>query len=214
MIRGSGNIITEKRATGDFNGISAAGDFDIELINGPVTEVLVEADDNVMEYIETRVSNNILKIRTRNLNSYSNMHMRILITAPLITNVTVSASAGFRAMGPMRYNGKLNFKASSAANIHAGVDAPTVETSASSGATVDISGKTRTYDADCSSGANLKTGELLSEQTSISASSGASARVYASVKLVVHSNSGASVHYRGAANVDKTTNSGGSANKE
>ena len=85
----------------------------------------------------------------------------------------------------MKYNGKLNFKASSAASLHAEVDAPSVETSASSGATLDISGKTRIYDADCSSGANLKTGELLSEQTSISASSGASARVYASVKLVV-----------------------------
>ena len=47
QMSGSGNIVTEKRETGDFKGISAGGAFEVEVKMGPVTEVVVEADDNI-----------------------------------------------------------------------------------------------------------------------------------------------------------------------
>lgn len=213
MIRGSGNIITEKRATGEFNGISAGGDFEVEFTNGPVTEVIVEADDNIMSYIETRVSGGILKIRTRDLNSYSNVHMKILISAPLISDVKVSASAIFLAKDLMKCKGELTFNASSAASITAEVDAPVVETNASSGATISIAGKTKTHTAESSSGASLKTADLLSEVTEVKASSGATAKVHASIKIIAKASSGATIHYFGGASVDKTVSSGGTVVK-
>ena len=213
VITGSGNIITDKRAPGNFTGISVGGDFEVELINGPSAEVTVEADDNVMPYIETRVNGSILKIRTKNLHSYSNVHMKVYITAPDITDITVSASASLFAKDVLKSDGRLSFHASSSGSITAEVDAPEVDNSASSAGTIKISGKTKSYSADASSGANLKATDLLSENTRVNASSGASAHVHASINLTANASSGGNISYHGGANVQKTTSSGGSVNR-
>ena len=213
VITGSGNIISDKRITGDFTGISVGGDFQVELSTGSATEVTVEADDNVMPYIETRVSSGVLKIRTKNLHSYSNVHMKIYITAPDITDINVSASADLIAKDILKSDRSISFHASSSGTITAEVEAPEVANSASSAATIKITGKTKSYTADASSGADLKAADLLSENTNVTVSSGASAHVYASINLTANASSGGNISYRGGANVQKTSSSGGSVNR-
>ena len=41
QITGNGNIVTEKRKTGDFKAITVGSAFEVELKSGPVTEVIV-----------------------------------------------------------------------------------------------------------------------------------------------------------------------------
>lgn len=209
-ITGSGNIISENRVTGGFTGVSVAGGFEVEWKDGPATTVLVEADDNVLPYIETRVSGGVLKIRTRGMNSFSNAHMKVFITSPDINSVTVSAAASFIAKDILRSDGRLKFNASSAGSITAEINAPEVDAEASSAATLKIIGKTRNCTADLSSGSTLRTEGLLTENYKVTASSGSNAHVRASVSLDASANSGSSIFYRGAANVQKSTSSGGS----
>ena len=214
VFTGSGNIVTEKRSTGQFTGISAAAGFQVELKTGPVTEVIVESDDNIISHIETEVSDGILKINTKKMNNSLNVHLKVYITAPVINNVTVSAASSFIAKNVLDYAGRLSFNASSASSITAEVNAPEIEASASSSATIKLSGRTKTYNADASSAASLKTADLLSENTRVTASSGANARVHASVSLNANASSGASINYHGAASVQKSTSSsGGSVEK-
>lgn len=211
---GSGNIITEKRSVANFNGISVGGAFEVEVKIGTNTELTVEADDNIMKYIETRVSGNVLKIRTEGLHNYSEVHMKIYITTPSLTSIRTSASAGVRVLDVLTGTNKLSFHASSSGSIEAEIDAPEVETDASSGATLSLSGKTRTYRAEASSGANIKTWDLLSENTDVNVSSGASAKVHASLSLKATASSGGSVTYHGAARVSNSVSSGGSVDKK
>ncbi|HMX36953.1 MAG TPA: DUF2807 domain-containing protein, partial [Ferruginibacter sp.] len=77
ITRGSGNIITESRSVGGFTGVSVGGDFDVEVKIGPETKLVVEADDNIMKYIDTRVSGNMLKIRTEDMHNYRDVHMKV-----------------------------------------------------------------------------------------------------------------------------------------
>ncbi len=211
---GSGNIITEKRATDNFKGISVGGGFNVELKTGPVTEVIVEADDNIMKYIETTVSGGILKIGIKNLHSLSNAHLKVYITAPDINSIKASSGSDVVVRDVLKNDGKLSFHASSAGTIITDVDAPEVVAEASSGSTITLSGKTKNYNAEASSGSDLKTADLLSENTVVNVSSGANAYVHASVKLTATASSGADVKYYGAANVDKTVSSGGSVEKK
>lgn len=212
---GSGNIVTEKRSVGSFNGISAGGSFEVEVKIGPVTEVTVEADDNIMKYIDTRVSGNILKIGTEDLHNYSDVHMKVYITTPGLSSIRSSASAEVKVLDVLKGTDKLSFRASSSGNIDAEVDVPRVETDASSGATINLHGKTRYHDAQASSGADIKTWDLLSENSTVQVSSGGAARVHASVNLSARASSGGTVTYHGAATVSKTVSSGGTVvNKE
>ena len=211
---GSGNIVTETRKTGSFNGISVGGGFEVEVKIGGVPSVVVEADDNIMKYIETKVSGNTLKISTEGMHNYSDVHMKVFVTAPAITNIKASASADVIAEDILTGSDRLTFKASSSASIKAEVDAPEIETDASSSAKITLTGKTKTHKAEASSSAEIKAFGLLSEITNAHASSSANIEVHASVNLDAKASSSGSVEYKGAAAVTKSENSSGSVSKK
>lgn len=210
---GSGNIITETRKVNDFTAITVGGDFEVEVKIGAVTSVVVEADDNIMEYIRIATSGNTLKINTEDLNNYDDVHMKVFITTPSLKAIKASASASVKLQDVIVNTGKLSFRASSAASIDGEIDAPEAEVDASSGASVQISGKTRSYNAQASSGAEIKSRGLLSESTTVKVSSGASASVHASVTLNATASSGSSITYYGGATVNQSVSSGASLNK-
>ena len=211
---GSGNIVTETRKTGGFDGISVGGGFGVEVKIGAVTSVKVEADDNIIKYIETKVSGNILKISTEDLHNYSDVHMKVYVTAPAIIHIKASASADVMAENILTGSDRLTFKASSSASIRAEVDAPEIETDASSSATITLTGKTKTHKAEASSSAEIKAFGLLSENTTAHASSSADIEVHASVNLDAKASSSGSIEYKGAAAVTKSENSSGSVSKK
>ena len=211
---GSGNIVTEKRTVDHFDALSVSSSFDVEVTMGPVTEVRVEADDNIIKYVETSVSGNTLKIKTEGLHNINNAHLKVYITTPTLVDITASASADIKLMNLLQADSKIKFNASSAGSIEAEVDAPGVEAGASSSGTVILTGKTKNYTAEASSSGDLKTIGLLSENTDVSVSSGGNAAVYASINLEAHASSGGDITYDGAGNVKQTTSSGGSIQKK
>jgi len=210
---GSGNIVTETRKTESFDAISVGGSFEVEIKTGDVTSVVVEADDNIMKYIKTTVSGNTLKINTEDMHNYSDVHMKVIITAPSVTSIKASASAEIVADNILT-GSKLTFKASSSSSIKAEVNAPEIETDASSSATITLRGKTKNYDAQASSSANINSFELLSENTTAKVSSSADIQVHASVTLNAKASSSGSIDYKGAATVNKSESSSGSVEKK
>lgn len=212
-ITGSGNIVTEKRSVGNFKGLSVSNGLDVEVKQGSTMEVLVEADDNVISHIETTVSGGVLKIRTEGLNNLRNVHMKIYVTAPVLNSLRASSGSTIDVTGDIRSDEKVDIHASSAADINAGIIAPSVDADASSGSSINLNGKTRDLLVEASSGSNVKCWDLLSETCKASASSGSEIEVHASVKLNASASSGSSVNYRGGANVNKAESSGGSVSK-
>lgn len=210
---GSGNIITEDRSTGSFDAISVGGSFDVEVKTGDATSVTVEADDNIMKYIETKVSGNTLKINTEGMHSYSNVHMKVYITVPSLQRITASASAEVECENVLKSNGLITFKASSSASIKAEVDAPEIETEANSSGSVTVSGKTKSHKTQASSSGNIHAFDLLSENADAGASSSGDIELHASVSLNARASSSGSVEYRGAATVTKSESSSGSVEK-
>jgi hypothetical protein len=210
---GSGNIVTEKRSTGSFTGLSAGGGFDVEIKTGP-TEVIVESDDNIIKYIETDVVNGELKIRLDHI-SIHDAHLKVYVTAPEINNIKSSASANIKAKDVLKSGLAIRLQASSGSEIKAALDAPEVFANASSGGELNLSGRTRDLKAESSSGSTINSKELLSENANVSVSSGASAHVHASLSLDATASSGGNVTWRGgASNVKKSVSSGGEVEKE
>ena len=214
FVTGSGNIITQTRSVGNFKRINASSGFEVELKQGPVTEVVIEADDNVIKHLSTEVDGDILKISIENHYSLSNVHLKAYVTTPEITGVKASSGSSVYVKGILQNEGKLSFNASSAGRIETELDAPDVEASASSGATIRLTGKARNLDADISSGSSLKSGDLKTENVVIKASSGATATVNASFNINAKASSGAGINYFGEANVQRSVSSGGSVQKK
>ena len=209
---GSGNIVTEKRNCSSFKAITVSGGFEVEVKSGS-TEVLVEADDNVIKYIETDVKDGVLKIKLDHIN-LRNAHLTVYVTAPEINKINSSASANVTVKDVLRSGDIIRLQSSGGSEIDAKLDAPEISAKASSGGELNLSGRTRDLKAESSSGSSINAKELLSENTTVSVSSGASANVHASLNLDASASSGGNINYRGAAHVKKSVSSGGGVERE
>lgn len=88
-IKGSGNFITEKRDVSDFQKVSVSGIFKVEIVAQKDFSVEVDADDNLMPLIKTRVSGDTLKIESEKKFSGSKKVL-IRVYAPNIEELDLS----------------------------------------------------------------------------------------------------------------------------
>ena len=209
--KGSGNIVSEKRNTENFIAINADGPVQVEIKKGITLSVTVETDDNIMPYVETKVSGKTLKIRLRDINRLRNSTVRVYITAPELKELNTSASAEIESKDIITTADNMEMQASSGSKIDVALDAPSVTAETSSGGDIIARGRTKNFTASASSGSSVKAGELLAENATGDASSGASVSIYGSVSIKAGASSGGHVKYTGgAADVKKNESSGGS----
>lgn len=205
--RGSGNIVRETRAVNNFDGIKVSEGIEAELKNGPFS-VIVEADDNLIEYLRTDVKGGVLKVH-RSVQNVDDAHLKVFITAPDIRKVQVSSGAEIEIVDVLKNAEEIEFDASSAGTIEGSVDAPKIHIEASSGSDVLLKGRTRYVEAKSSSGSSIKAFDLLSENVEAQSSSGSSIKVFASVSLKGEASSGSKILYRGGGSASAKQSSGG-----
>ena len=211
---GSGNMVTRVEDVASFNKISVSGAFYVEVLPGDAEQrVHVTADDNIMEDVLVSVENGELRIKMRSGVNYNNVYPKLIINTPSLEKISTSASAKVQVKNTLKSSGKIQFETSSAGTIIADVDAPSINADASSGSTLELSGRTKNYNVQGSSGSSIKAAELLSENTDVQVSSGASAKVHASVTLKAAASSGGNVDYKGGGSVSSKESSGGSISK-
>lgn len=212
-LSGSGNIVTEKRALDNFTGISVGSAFEAEIKSGPYA-VEVEADDNLMKHIKTRVTGGILKIEFKKNTSITNAHLKVYITAPEINRINSSGAARVKVIDQLKSSGKIILETSGAGNIEAAVDAPEIETEVSGAGSIDVKGRTRSHSAKASGGGSIKSKELLSENTVAKSSGAGNIHVHASVSLKANASGAGNVFYTGGASVESHASGAGSVRKE
>lgn len=211
---GSGDIVTEKRAVPDFTGIKVSEGIEVELTAGNPGEVVIEADDNVIQYIRTSVKNGILRIGISDNTSIHSATLKAYVKAPEICSIAVSSAAVLKGMNVLKCPGRMTLDASSGSQIIAVVDAPDIDGEASSGSNLDLKGSTQNLDVSASSGSTVKAAGLMSEQAKVASSSGASVSVFASIALKAKASSGGSIRYKGEPALAKEESSGGSVSKD
>ena len=89
--KGSGDLVTETRDVKPFTRIETRGSADITVIVGEEQTVEITFDDNLIDYIETRVRGKTLKID--HTESYSSQSAcEIVITVPSLERISCSGS--------------------------------------------------------------------------------------------------------------------------
>jgi len=92
-INGKGEVIRTSRDLTGYNGIEMAFDATVYYTQGDYYSLEIEAQENLIEYIETTVKGNDLVIREENgVNFGKHDPIRIYITAPDIISLDISGS--------------------------------------------------------------------------------------------------------------------------
>lgn len=69
FLEGNGDLQSEFRVASGFEEIASSGDFNVTITPGSKYSVEVNAESNILPYIETDVVGNTLKIRTRGIHT-------------------------------------------------------------------------------------------------------------------------------------------------
>lgn len=208
---GNGEVVKDKReVTEDFTVVSASEGLDVYVAQGSDFEIVVEADENIIDLIGTDIKNGKLKVHA--IQSIGRATKKIYVTMPEITGLYSSSGADLVSEGTLEAE-KINLDASSGADLKVELNADEVEADCSSGADIRISGTGNLLYADASSGSDIKARDFLVERCHANASSGAGISVNVSESLTADASSGADISYTGEANVETKKSVSGSVHK-
>ncbi|MBX2828856.1 MAG: DUF2807 domain-containing protein [Flavobacteriaceae bacterium] len=195
---GNGNVEVEERPVdSDFTEVKGSAGLDVYLTQGDELKIVVEADENLLELIETEVVNGELRVGVvsgQNIGRAKAKKVHVTYT----TLTSVSASSGSDVIGnSVIKNEKLQLRSSSGADLEVEILAKEVYADVSSGADLKVSGRATSLTAEASSGSDLKAKDLEVKTCDARASSGADIVVNVRDAINGRASSGGDIRYYG-----------------
>ena len=214
QVNGNGNVLTEERPVSEsFTAIRGSAGLDVVLEQGDEAKIVVEADENLLDIIETEIVEGKLKIGTKE-NIGRSKAKKVYVTYTSLNTIEASSGADVIANSVVKSE-NLTLDCSSGSDLEVDIFAKYVIAETSSGADLKVSGKATNLDASASSGSDLNAKDLLVINCTADVSSGAEITVNVKEKLISETSSGGDVHYYGnPGNVSKNeSKSGGGTHK-
>jgi Putative auto-transporter adhesin, head GIN domain len=214
-VKGNGNIQTSERTVTSFKNVDVSGAVELYVAQGEIKPVKIEADENLLQYIEVEQHGDHLEIKNRQgFNLQPTRKIKIYVTAPVYNSIDVSGASNINGVAKIVNTEKLSLDVSGAGDINMEIDAPSISADISGAGSVNLKGETKTFDLTLTGAGKAHCYELLSETTKVDISGAGDADVFASVKLDAQVSGAGSVRYKGGAtNVAQQVSGAGSVKK-
>lgn len=208
-IHGDHHVVSESRSTRTFDKLIVSGSFDVYVMYDSVYEVSVEAEENILRYVETNFSGSTLNVR---MHSHleclkENDPIVIYIRTPELSLIRQDGSGSIDCS--LIIGNELNIELSGSGTIKSDVDVSYLNASISGSGSIDLTGYIHEADLEVSGSGSIKSGSA-NYDTCYSKISG-SGKIYANVKSLLNvdiSGSG-DVYYSGNPSLSyKITGSG------
>lgn len=212
-VRGNGDVKEEIREVGEFDQISVSRGMNVYITQGSPQKVVVIADGNLHDIIQTKVHGHELQIYTDENIRWASQK-KVMVTVEKLYAVKASSGANAFSQGQIMSE-DLEISASSGANQTMDVNVKNLKADCSSGANIRLSGTAKEADLKTSSGANLISPDLKADRCEMTASSGGNVSATVAEKLEANASSGGNVSYYGEpSSVDVHTSSGGNIHRK
>jgi hypothetical protein len=213
-VRGNGNSKTEDRSVQSFTSVSCFGGYDVYLSQGSTYSVRIEADENLLPYIETTVENGELNIGTKDgfwLSSKGDL--KVYVSAPAYNSVSTVGSGNIISQSKLNNTSPIELEVSGSGDIRVELNAPEIVAGLSGSGNMQLTGETRTFKGSVTGSGSIKAGDLKAENVTVDIAGSGSADVFASVKLNVDVAGSGDVRYRGGAQVSSDIAGSGTVKK-
>ncbi len=211
-LAGSGKITTETRETMPFMDIEVIGNLEVRLKQGDSLDITVEADDKLLEFIDTRIEDNKLRI---------GLTSRVRADSQIIVNITLSDLSRLRASSNAtivtsdQLTGRyLEIELSSGAQSTLDLNFEKVNIALSSGAEATLYGEANKLFVESSTGSDLDARYFKVSNCDITTRSGSESKVYVTDFLKATARSGSSIYFRGEPSRREWFTSGGGTIEE
>lgn len=194
-VRGNHNVVKKERKLQSFKGVKVSSGIDVYLSQGSDEKVVVEADENLHEYITTEIRNGVLNVYTE-VSIRDAERKRVYVTMKEVNSIQTTSAGDVVGQTPVKTE-RLDLSASSAGNIDLEVNADELNVNISSSGDVSLKGATRILDADLSSAGDLNAYDLESREADIRVSSAGDAEVNVLDKITARASSAGDITYAG-----------------
>lgn len=197
-VTGNGHVTTEKRSVAGFTKLSFGGPFEVEVIPGQDFSVSIEAEENLLQYINIDKEGGRLKVKVmEGINLRTKKDIRITVSLPKVESISFSGSGKVEVKGIIKDVEKLDLSVAGSGDMVAALDCPEVEGDIAGAGSITLSGTTRKLKLDVAGAGDCKCEKLLAEEVNISIAGSGNAWVYASLKLDVSIAGSGDIYYRG-----------------
>jgi len=212
-ITGNGKVVEETRDISGFTGVHLSSGIDVLLSEGEEFQVVVEADENLLEVIETELDGDMLVVGTDHVNIRKARSKKVHVTMPELESLRISSAGDCDGQTPF-HCGDLKLSVSSAGDLSMEVEAERIKLDISSSGDARLSGSTGDFDVSLSSAGDLYAFDLVADVVNVNVSSAGDARVHATKEISMNASSAGNIHYKGDARVVRSSkSSAGDINK-
>ncbi len=200
----------ERQVDGTFDEISVSSGVDLFLKQGDSYEIIVEADEDLIDDLVTELKGNRLNVYVDRgtFTWFVNESAKVYVTVPEVSKLSSSGGADLKTIGEIKTD-RLEINCSGGADAEVSVSANTVILNCSGGADIDIDGKTDILKAKSSGGADVYAKGLHAKKVFAFSSGGADLEVYVIDEIEASASGGADVDYYGPGKAIKINESGG-----
>jgi hypothetical protein len=191
IVKGSGNVIRETREVSGFTGIDLTGSANVDVTFGEPDAVVVEAEDNIMPLIETKVENNQLVI---GLKPNTNISTKI----PILVHVTMKSLEAVSLSGSGSVTSSI-------------LNGDTIKLDMFGSGDINLSGTVKSAIITLGGSGTITCNQLKASSVKVDMSGSGNARVYASSSLEAVVSGSGSIRYSGnPAQISKNVTGSGS----
>lgn len=205
ILSGAWAQVTQDRTPGDFTGIKTGGIFSVTVVPGTANTVKVQAEESVINDIETEVNDDVLSISSKG-NLKTDKPITITVTVKELKSVNVSGAGKIKGEGEFNTD-KIRIEAAGAGAATLQLKANEVNVNGSGAGNIKLSGMANTLKVDLSGAANLKAYDLEVQNASVDASGASNAKVTAKQSVTADASGASNVSFKGnpaAKNINKS----------
>lgn len=196
-IKGNGNVVTVKRTTSDYDGISIGGSFDVILIKGKEGNIKIEGEENIIPFIETEVNYNTLKIKfEKNINIRTTKKLTITVTYEDIEKVSLGGSGNITAEGTIK-SSDFSVSLGGSGNITLEVDADEVNSNIGGSGNIRLAGKSNELTCSIAGSGSIKAYDLRTDTLNANIAGSGSIRTTVKTKIKAKVVGSGSIYYKG-----------------
>lgn len=209
-VRGSGVKVEQNRDLGNISAVELTMEGTLHIVRGGGEALRIEAEDNLLEYIQTDVRAGRLVIETRQgIELDPTQPINYYLTVDELDTIAVSSSGDVEAADLQSETFEARISSSGDITI-ASLDCTTLRVDISSSGSLEIlGGQAQRQNIEISSSGGYSAGELASAEADVDLTSSGSATIRVSERLSGELSSSGSLYYIGNPDVNVRTTSSG-----
>ncbi|KGL63301.1 head GIN domain-containing protein [Polaribacter sp. Hel1_85] len=196
-IKGNGNVVTVNRTTSDYDAVSVGGSFDVILVKGKEGKITIEGEENIIPYIETEVSGDILKIKfKKNTNIRTTRRLTVTVPYKTIESVALAGSGKITCNSIIKAN---DFKASlgGSGDITLKVEADEIKASIGGSGNINLEGNSNELTCSIAGSGSVRAYGLETDEVYANVAGSGSIKTTVKSKIKAKLVGSGSVYYKG-----------------